>query len=194
MNIPGMEDWDYQIAVHHLGFCAYRVETPLFVYRLDSSTKRMADHAKIDAIVQYINEKWPVYRLEGRPMGCGCGTKKVVRNLPTSTMSSSGAFAQMKSVAAIENDEYVVSEEAVTLEYKGAQESDFRIRSRVRRDLMYKFGANPYSRRRTVLSGDVQFLTSQQREDGSPLFAVVQDNAVEVVSQSVESFLGQTIG
>jgi hypothetical protein len=33
-QIPGMEDWDYQIGVHHLGFCAYRVAEPLFVYRM----------------------------------------------------------------------------------------------------------------------------------------------------------------
>ena len=49
-SAPGMEDWDYQMAVHHLGFCAYRVSEPLFVYRMKTSTKREKDFGKIDSI------------------------------------------------------------------------------------------------------------------------------------------------
>lgn len=61
-QIPGMEDWDYQVCVHSLGFCAYHVAEPLFVYRTHTSTKRERDYARIDEIVAYMDQKWKRYR------------------------------------------------------------------------------------------------------------------------------------
>lgn len=61
-NIPGMEDYLWQICVHSLGYCAFRIPEPLFVYRLYTSTKREKDHKRIEEILEYIDKVFPGLR------------------------------------------------------------------------------------------------------------------------------------
>jgi 5'(3')-deoxyribonucleotidase len=61
-EIPGMEDYCYQIGVHALGFCAFHLPEPLFVYRTYTSTKRENDYKKIESIREYLNRKYPRIR------------------------------------------------------------------------------------------------------------------------------------
>lgn len=58
-EITGMEDYFWQIGVHALGYCAYYIPEPLFVYRTNTSTKRDKDFARIREIKEYIAEKFP---------------------------------------------------------------------------------------------------------------------------------------
>jgi glycosyltransferase involved in cell wall biosynthesis len=47
-NIPGQEDWDYQLAAAaYAGVCAYRIEEPLFVYRILPDGNREKHKAKL---------------------------------------------------------------------------------------------------------------------------------------------------
>lgn len=62
VNNPGMEDWQYQIGVHSLGFCAFHIPEPLFIYRTYTSTKRDKDYERIDEIQAYLDKKFPEYR------------------------------------------------------------------------------------------------------------------------------------
>jgi glycosyltransferase involved in cell wall biosynthesis len=57
-EIVGLEDYEWQLAVCHAGFCFFHVKEPLFVYRLYSSTKREKDFARREEVQQYINKKY----------------------------------------------------------------------------------------------------------------------------------------
>jgi glycosyltransferase involved in cell wall biosynthesis len=57
-EIVGMEDFSWQIGLHSLGFCAFHVPEPLFVYREYSTTKRTKDYARIDEILAYLDKKF----------------------------------------------------------------------------------------------------------------------------------------
>lgn len=69
LEIPGMEDFAYQIGVHSLGYCAFRIPEPLFIYRMFSSTKREKDYIRIEEIREYLDSKFPDIRT-GKKMLC----------------------------------------------------------------------------------------------------------------------------
>lgn len=186
-QIPGMEDWNYQVGVHHLGFCAFHLPEALFVYRMYSSTKREIDHAKIDAITAYMDEKYHAYRKGEKKIMCGCtGTKKPLSPTPASLLASSGSF---------ENNEVNVDptnpNQMVTVEYVGEQDSTFTINSRVSRDVRYRFGNNQHNKVKNVFIGDVQFLLGLNQA-GSPTFRVLSSVAVEEVNDPA-AFIGHPI-
>jgi len=183
-EIPGQEDWDIQIAIHHLGFCAYHIQEPLFVYRTHTSTKRERDYNIRSEIDRYINKKWSVYRNGEKQIMCGCNQpKKPPSTSPKSTLSSSGVFTK-DSVQAVTGSTSGKTEEQV--EYLGIQQGTFRIRSKADPRVMYAFGANDLHRIQTVLAGDVSFLLSLGQ------YRVVSD--VSVMEQyDPADFLGQPI-
>lgn len=185
-QIPGMEDWDYQIAVHHLGFCAYRIPEPLFVYRTTSSTKREKDYAKIDEILQYIDRKWSVYRTGERQIMCGCNSPKAPRNpIPESLLSSSGNFSQESIRQAIDTSDSTMQ---VTVEYTGPQAETFSIKSRTRQGVVYRFGNNDHHRQRTVFVADAAFLIQM-----SPDYRIVSNVVGVSEANDPSAFLGEPI-
>lgn len=161
-DIPGMEDWDYQVCVHSLGFCAYHVAEPLFVYRTHTSTKREHDYAKIDQIVAYMDQKWARYRKGEVKMSCGCSTPQKVNNIPQSTLAGSGNFNPNSIQAEI-------GAQMVRVQYVGPIEETFSIRSRVDPSIMYRFNNNDHSERSVFLQ-DAEFLTGQADGRGEPLW------------------------
>jgi len=174
-EIVGMEDWDYQIAVHDAGVCAYHIEEPLFVYRVYSSTKRENDHARIAEITGYLDGKWPKYRIRGVAMACGCNRKKIVKASPTSTMSSSGDFRSSDNIEKdIKNEGSLV-----TLEYFGPNEQNFSVRSRLDPRVRYTFGNNRHKKRRTVFLKDAQNLAGKIGPDGEALWKIVTGAKME---------------
>ena len=188
-EIPGMEDWDMQICTHHLGFCAYHIPEPLFVYRLSTSTKREADYAKIDQIVAYMDKKWSAYRKGEKQIMCGCRQQKPSANLPASLLSSSGNFTKESIEKAVETNSTNLM---VVLEYIGPDQNTFSIRSRVSRDVTYRFGNNDGHRTRAIYVGDAQFLLGMTDQSGQPLYRVVSSVAA-VESSDPAAFLGQPI-
>lgn len=173
-NAPGMEDWFWQVGVHHLGFCAYRIPEALFVYRMYSSTKRETDYARIDAITGYMDRKYPAYRKGEKKIMCGCsGTKKPPSQTPASLLGSSGSFENNTVNVDPSNPNQMVS-----VEYIGDQDSTFTISSRVARDVRYRFGNNPHNKVKNVFIGDVEFLLSLNNA-GQPTFRVLSNVAVE---------------
>jgi len=185
-EIPGMEDWDYQIALHDSGACAYHVPEALFVYRVYSSTKRESDYAKIDSILEYMDRKWKKYRLDGEKMGCGCGSKKIVKTKPASTLKSSGNFSNVQNFI----DEST-SEQMVNVEYVGENEGTFSVRSKVMNGVTYRFGNNPHHKMRTVFLRDAQYLVGQVDRNNNPVFRIVTGATME--SQDPQAVLGRVL-
>lgn len=170
-NIPGMEDWDYQIAAHSLGVCAHHLPEPLFVYRTFTSTKREHDYDKIDLIRDYLDKKWPQYRKDGQKLMCGCqGTKKVTAK-PGSTLSSAGEFPN-KNLAEMSADASTM----VRLEYVGPNAETFSIRSIVDRGVLYRFGNNEFHKQRDVFNADAQRLIQITGGDGKPIYRILNLN------------------
>lgn len=184
---PGMEDWDWQVAVHHLGFCAFRVDEPLFVYRMQTSTKREKDYAKINAIRAFMDEKWSAYRKGGRPLMCGCASTKKTKTSPASMMSSSGNFAPQADVNIGE-----VPDQMVQVEYLGPIEQTFSLRSRVIPGQVYRFGNNPHHKVSTVMLGDAEYFTGLRDGNNRPLYAIVSGLAV-METRDPSAFLGTAV-
>lgn len=174
-KIPGMEDWDYQIAVHDAGFCAYHLPEALFVYRVYSSTKRERDYAKIEEIKQYVDKKWKVYRTGEKTMGCGCGKPAIAKAKPASTLKSSGNFTNANQFV----KEDLNKEELVQVEYMGANEGKFSISSRVLPGKAYRFGNNPHNKVNTVFLRDAEFLVARTDRNGNPEYRMVTGGTVE---------------
>jgi len=170
-QIPGQEDMDWQIAVHSLGYCAYHVDEPLFVYRMWSTTKRMKDFEKIDTIGEYLNKKWRQYRQEGQSFMCGCTSKKKTTAPPASLLSSSGNFTTEQLINTPDGDAQMVK-----LEYIGPREETFSLRSTVLRDKTYRFGNNTYHKEQTVFLEDAERFLGMLNGD-KPTFRVLPTNA-----------------
>lgn len=184
----GMEDWDYQMAVHHLGFCAYRVEEPLFVYRMQTSTKREKDYGKIELIRAFMDEKWRVYRTGEKQLMCGCSGTRVVTTKSGTTLSSSGNFQAQEEEAA----QGEMATQMVQVEYVGPTEETFTLRSRVVPGLTYRFGNNQYHRVQTVLTGDAEYFSGIHDGQDRPLYVTLAaQSAMETRDPS--AFLGQAV-
>ena len=166
VNIPGLEDWDFQIAMHAAGFCAYHVPEPLFVYRTETSTKREKDYAKIDSILEYLNEKWPEYR-QGVKAMCGCTQTKPVTTKPQSFMSSSGDFKVTEG-----NLDKEIPTQMVEVEYSGPNEQTFTLKSIVDRSVFYRFN-NTDLRIRSVFLADAERLIGMTDRFGRPEWKMI---------------------
>lgn len=186
-KIPGMEDWDYQVTIHHLGFCAFHVDEPLFVYRLQTSTKREKDYSKIEAIREYMDEKWKIYRKEGRQLMCGCASTKKATNKSSSAMSSSGNFSVQENV-----NTGGIKEQMVQLEYVGPLEQTFTIKSRQQPGITYRFGNNDSHRVRSVFLGDAEYLTSLMDGNEKPLYVMLSTGGM-METRDPAVFLGQAV-
>jgi glycosyltransferase involved in cell wall biosynthesis len=167
-EIPGMEDWTHQVAVHDAGFCAYHIPEPLFVYRLYSSSKRETDYAKIEEIRAYMDKKWGAYRKGEKQLMCGCNSAKIPpAGKPVSFLTSSGNL----DVAG--NQITGDPSQMVMVEYVGPVEGTFSIRSRVSKNVTYRFGNNEYNKNKAVFLGDAEYLTGQIGREGIPLYRVL---------------------
>lgn len=186
-KIEGKEDWDWAIAVHHLGFCAYHIQEPLFVYRTHTTTKRVKDHAKMDEITSYIDRKWAVYRTGEKQIMCGCQNPKTPPTpMPSSLLSSSGNFDQQSIVTVTDP---ASRQQMVMMEYLG-KEQKYTINSRAAR-ISYQFGDNEHRRIRPVFFDDVAFLLSQNKA-GVPEFRQLTSVAVPDAHDPA-AFLGKPI-
>lgn len=171
VSIPGKEDHDWQIALAHLGVCAYRVPQALFVYRMWTTTKRELDFGKIDSISEYLNTKWRSYRLEGKAFMCGCGGTQQTASQPASLLSGSGNF-DMRDL--LKEDRQPT--DMVQLEYVGSRAETFSLKSRVMPSKMYRFGNNPGHKEKTVFLADAQFFLTLL-EGERPTFRIIQQGA-----------------
>lgn len=184
---PGMEDWDFQMAIHDRGFCAYHVPEPLFVYRTNTSTKRESDYARIDEIREYMDLKWHKYRIGGEPMPCGCSGTKPVVNKSMSTLASSGNFDVTAGV-----NEGATEIQMVQIEYIGPVRDNFSIRSTVDRNIMYRFGNNEHHREKTVFYQDAERLMAMMDGEGKPQYRMISGRAM-IESRDPSAFLGKPI-
>lgn len=172
-DFPGQEDWNYQMGVHHLGFCAYHVPETLFVYRMYSTTKREIDRGKIDLIRERMTEQYPQYMKGDKKLMCGCqGTKSPKIKTPTSLLSSSGNFDNNNVHVDLSNPNQMVM-----LEYLGVNDT-YPIRSRSSKDVIYRFGKSDVDKTRAVFVSDLNFLLGLN-DSGNPMFRVVGQLADE---------------
>lgn len=187
-KIPGMEDWDMQIAIHSLGFCAYHIPEALFIYRKYSTTKRESDYARIDEIQAYLDQKWERFRKRGEKMsGCGCGGGGRVKTKPVSTMTASGNF----NIAG-GNSQNQDMETMVRVEYVGPLTEEFSIRSRVDPSVYYRFGQDEAHKQRTVFAQDAEFLISLIDGNGNPNYRII-GNISSTENRDPAMFLGTMV-
>jgi len=186
---PGMEDWDYAVAIHDLGFCAYHIPEPLFVYRIYSSTKREIDYNKRDAIRDYMDKKWHKYRKDGVAMACGCSSSKKTPRV-VKALTSSGNFSDNGStnLQTIQTDEG----QMIMLEYVGPVEEPFTIRSRAVSGITYRFANNPLHKRKAVFLHDAEYLTSILGPDDKPMYIIATAGAT-LNAGDPSAFLGVPI-
>lgn len=185
-KIIGMEDGDFQIAVHSLGFCAYHIEEPLFVYRMYSSTKREKDHSKIEQIMAYLDEKWSAYRKGEKVMGCGCGSKVTIPKT-AKILESSGNFQIQNEIA----NQGEPGSTMVRVEYLGEYTAPFSVRSRISANVTYRFANNDYHRVKPVFLEDAEYLLGLTSGE-KPLYRLVSESHV-AETQSAVTFLGAPI-
>ena len=189
VEIPGMEDWDFQIALDEVCSCFYHIQEPLFVYRTYSTTKREADYSKIAEIAAYIEKKWEAYRKGERKM-CGCTAgKKPPSNQPSSLLSSSGNFSDASLKTVLQNGD---KRQMVAVEYLGTNEGTFTIRSKIQNGIVYRFGNNEGNRAKTVLLGDAEFLAALADAHGIPQYRIIGTSAA-LESYDPAGFIGQPI-
>lgn len=166
LHIPGKEDHDFQIAIHSLGFCAYHIDEPLFVYRVYSTTKREKEFKRIDIIEEYLNNKWREYRLEGRQFMCGCNSNKSTSASPAATLTSSGNFTQEQLITAPDSETQMVK-----LEYLGPDET-YNLKSHVMREKFYRWRVTGPNREQTVFLDDAEWMLGLKQGD-KPRFRVL---------------------
>lgn len=139
-QLPGWEDWDFQLAIADIGQCSRRIAAPLFVYRKHTGMRREANHEAFEQSKEGILRKWGRLWNGGKElMACGsCGRRQTVP-------SGSGVWAATSS-------RRIESEEAVLIEYTGnkAGAMPFRGPSKT----MYWFAAGD---KRYVLKEDIAF-------------------------------------
>lgn len=84
-NIDIWEDWDFQIALASKGFCAVKIEKPLFTYRKNTGNRRDSFAGKGTELYELGKKmfmaKWPYWNGVGKEklaMACGgCGKRSV---------------------------------------------------------------------------------------------------------------------
>lgn len=191
LAIPGMEDWDFQVAIHDLGFCAYRIPEPLFVYRMLTSTKRERDYDRIEQIRAYMDAKWGPYRRGEKQVMCGCNSKKKpASNTPSDMLTSSGNFTEESLQAVASSGD---KSQMVLVEYVGPLEQPFTINSRMNRNIRYRFANDEYHRSHAVLLGDAEFLIGLRDGEAKPTYRIVGTGA-PMINYDPATFLGQPIG
>lgn len=117
---------------------------------------------------------------------CGCtASKKPVASKPSSTLSSSGNFA----TPLIETGD---NSQMVMIEYVGAMAGSFSIRSRVDRNVIYRFGNSPGHQVKTVFLADAEYLAGQVGADGKSAYRIIPTGGVQTVNDP-SAFLGQPI-
>lgn len=182
-NIPGMEDWDLQIAAHSLNFCAYHVPEPLFVYRKYSSTKRESDYARINDIVAYIDNKWSQYR-KGQEKMCGChkahNPRATVQRGAASGVEVPGANVTEQGLAMVQ------------VQYVGPIADTFPIRSIVDRSVHYRFANKPQENIRTVFAADAERFNSMLDAQGKPMWIILRPTQ-PVQDRNPEQVLGTPV-
>ena len=190
LTTPGMEDWDFQLAVHDLGFCAYHVPEPLFVYRRYTSTKRDKDYDKIEKIREFMDKKWPAYRKGEKKLMCSCGgPKKPIAPIPGSMMTSSGDFSNASLSAVLEGGD---KQQMVMIEYVGPLKEPFTVTSKMSRDIRYRFANNEQHRNKAVFLGDAEYLIGTNGRDGKPIYRIISSMGVENANDPAV-FLGAPI-
>lgn len=189
-DIVGLEDWDYQYALCDSGFCFTHIPEPLFIYRTYSTTKREKDYNKGEEIAVYMDQKWSKYRLEGKPLMCGCGGSKTpIMDNPASLLTSSGNFTNESIAAIVEKNDPT---QTVIVEYLGQNVGTFTLKSRFAPGVMYRFGNNDMDRVRTVFLGDLEFLLSLADGD-KPSYRVLGSGATAPENNDPAAFLGAPI-
>lgn len=79
-EIPGWEDWDFQLSIADKGVCSSRVAMPLFTYRKHTGFRREENYATFEESKEGILRKWNKLWEGGEQlMACGsCGARRSV--------------------------------------------------------------------------------------------------------------------
>lgn len=121
--------------------------------------------------------------------GCNQGKKKPPSPTPSSTLTSSGNFTQESLAKVVQSND---KSQMVIVEYTGPIAETFSIRSRVDRNITYRFGNNENHRARPVLLSDAEFLLGMTDREAKPIYRIVGTGGGQEVLDPA-AFLGQPI-
>jgi hypothetical protein len=177
-NIPGQEDWDYQIAASvYANACAYKIDEPLFIYRVLPEGNREKHKDVQDDIIKYINDKWSEYRTGAKKIMCGCSGKRR-KLVPKSKLSSTGVNLGEGSQQ--------FTEKTVLLEYHGDAAAPISIRGPITKTT-YRFCRQPSHSKKFVWVEDAREMLGQLGRDGNPIFSIVDNQPT--LTPDVKAFL-----
>lgn len=100
-DIPGWEDWDFQIALADQGVCSYRFAAPLWVYRKHTGWRREENLARFAESKAGILSRWEKYWKGATFVACGSCSKKSIATASTVQQQSAVAAAPAGAVAII---------------------------------------------------------------------------------------------
>lgn len=153
-NIPGWEDWDFQIALGNIGVCSTRCPYPLFFYRKHTGYRREQNLESFEKSKQGILAKWGRFFKGEELMACGSCSARNGRN----SVPAQNNMLMMNSQRIQQNSD------AVLVKYTGPKQGSVGYRGNSR--TMYFFGA-----------GDTKFVLKEDL----PIFAIRND--FEIVNQ-----------
>lgn len=139
----GHEDWDFQVALEVTGVCSVRLPMHGFVYRVHSGLQREHSQSNINAVRNWLYNKWADYYKGVSEMPCG---------------RCPGGITQIPDLPMPQGEE-LPPDDAVLIEYMGSSVSNFTIQMEGM-SAAYKFGANEAHRKKYVRTQDASMLLS----------------------------------
>lgn len=150
-DIPGWEDWEFQLKLLHEGICGTRLKTALITYNMHLGWRREGNFSNRDNLLKYIRDKHYVTLKDKRKMACsGCGGKRtlVIKQTPTT--------------------ESINLDDTSLLIYQGDNAGRTRINSKTHKGTWYVFSTNKPQFH--VFNGDLERLLAMRTPKGTPLF------------------------
>lgn len=161
-NMPGWEDWDFQLALGDIGVCSVRVPFPLFMYRKHTGYRREQNVQTFEASKAGILRKWGRLWKGDELMACGACVKRRPVTPPVNSMIT------MNAQRVRPNDE------AQLVRYVGNKEGSVGYRGNSR--TMYFFG-----------KGDVKFVLAEDLQMflNRPEFELASEEPIVAVAVGV---------
>lgn len=141
-NIPGWEDWDFQISLLEQEVCGSRLAYPLTTYRYNTGWRREDGFSKKDTILKYIEKKHKkLYKDRGFAMACRkCGSGGGKSELEIIRQQ------QQRSASSSTNENGWV-----LFEYVGLPVQIRQMQSHANRSRKYRYGGRPGESQRRVM-------------------------------------------
>lgn len=163
------EDWDFQIRLAVAGYCAAKIERPLFTYRKRTGQRREHNYANIDQGKQAILDRWAdLWAGRRRFMPCrGCGGRAPAPRVSAATLQQGSRLMTTQGM--------------VQIEYLDTKPGAITFRGAVTGQRQHFSPTEPV---KFVSEQDVDGYLSKVKSDRSPLFRLYVEAAPSAVDMA----------